>query len=144
MVIPTLMNMLFLKVLPASGALCQKENLIQPLLRGPIWFPLQLLIWGVSCIVVPRVAGGYSPFESLPYRFLRFITGMTVVDHRIGQYAPREYLRMLEPLGIFSDDTTKKLVYSRKDEEDARIFLDSNLIKKGGIIIGISPPRVIK
>lgn len=94
---------------------------------------------GVSCIVVPRVAGGYSPFESLPYRFLRFITGMTVVDHRIGQYAPREYLRMLEPLGIFSDDTTKKLVYSRKDEEDARIFLDSNLIKKGGIIIGISP-----
>lgn len=94
---------------------------------------------GITQIIVPRVVGGYSPFESATYRFLRFITGMTVVNHSIGKYAPREYLRMLEPLGIFSDDTTKKLVYSPEAGKEVGDFLDANLVKKDNMIIGISP-----
>lgn len=94
---------------------------------------------GISHIIVPRVVGGYSPFESISYRLLRAITGMTVVDHCMGQYAPREYLRLLEPLDIFSDDTSKKLVYSQKAGEEVAAFLESNLIKKENILIGISP-----
>lgn len=96
-------------------------------------------ISGVPCIIVPRVTGGYSPFESITYRAIRRIGGMIVVDHRMGRYAPREYLRTLEPLGIFTNNTTKHLAYSKGAMRQTDLFFASNEVGKSDIIVGISP-----
>lgn len=74
-------------------------------------------------IIVPKIVGGYSPLENIPYRFLRWALGAIVVEHSMGTYAPRQYLRLLEPLGVFTEDTTKHLVYSREAEIKAKEFL---------------------
>ncbi len=94
---------------------------------------------GVAHVIVPRVVGGYSSLESAEYKILRRFSYMTVVDHCMGQYAPREYLRLLEPLGIFSEDTSKKLYYSPEAERAMTNFLESSIINKDRPIIGISP-----
>lgn len=58
-------------------------------------------------IAVPRVVGGHSPYVTRTYRYLcQFVS---TAPHHIGSYAPREYLRLLEPLGIVSEDTRKEL-----------------------------------
>ena len=94
---------------------------------------------GIPKIIVPKIVGGYSPFESTYYRILRKISRMTVVQYEMGKYAPREYLRILEPLGIFSYDTAKHLFYSIKSDEKVKNFLHSNDIKEGDVVIGVSP-----
>lgn len=70
-------------------------------------FPALALMYlaGIPTIAVPKVVGGWSPYETKPYRLTRHIAH--VVEHRMGHYVPREYLRMLEPLGIHAVDTIK-------------------------------------
>jgi ADP-heptose:LPS heptosyltransferase len=63
----------------------------------------------VPLIIVPRIENGWSPYETRPYKILREC--ITTVPHRMESYAPREYLRLLEPLGIHTDDTRKEVYY---------------------------------
>ncbi len=65
---------------------------------------------GVPAITVPEIRGGFCPHETKSFRLLRKL--MLKATHTMGQYAPREYLRLLEPIGIFSEDTTKHLAFS--------------------------------
>lgn len=84
---------------------------------------------GVDVICVPRIVDGYSPFQTRAYRGI--LPLLTVVPHRMGTYAPREYLRLLEPLGIQSSDTTKHLAFS--DQACATMERD---LKKAGLVHG--------
>lgn len=64
----------------------------------------------IPLIVVPHIKSGWSPYVTIPYRILsRFVTAR---HHHMGSYAPREYLRLLEPLNINTDDTRKEVFFS--------------------------------
>lgn len=89
----------------------------------------------VPLVVVPKVIGGYSPFESVWYRSLRSIAGLAVEDLRMGVYTPREYVHLLRPLGIEEDDTAKHLAYS----DAAKAKLESLFTGISGMRVGISP-----
>jgi len=88
---------------------------------------------GVPTIVVPRIEGGTSPSYDFCYRLAAKL--VTIVPHTMGQYAPREYLRLLEPLHITTSDTTKRLMYSTSAQEKAAAFF-APLTRP---VIGISP-----
>jgi len=91
-----------------------------------------LALSGSKSIVVPRVVGGKSPYEGRWYKILRrFVKTM---PHTMGMYAPREYLRLLEPLAIFTDDTKKTLSVSN----DSRKSVDT-ILGSSELMIGISP-----
>lgn len=71
-----------------------------------------LYLAGVKTIAVPKIENGWSPYETKPYKLLRFVAIKR--KHRMRHYAPREYLHLLEPLGIETDNT-KKYVYSTQE-----------------------------
>ena len=52
-----------------------------------------------------------------------------VIPHKMRHYAPREYLRLLEPIGIFTEDTTKHLSFSSEAKNSIERFLE--IIKTG-------------
>lgn len=80
----------------------------------------------VSQIIAPAVVGGWSPYMSLRYRFwLLFAMRM---PHRMGHYAPQEYLNMLKPLGVVSADTRKELFVS----QEAQTSIDAMLAPHAG------------
>ena len=61
-----------------------------------------------------------------------------VEPHRMGHYAPREYLRLLEPLGIRTDDTRKHLSYSDTARKSVATFLRVHSLTKSQFAV-ISP-----
>jgi len=68
-----------------------------------------LFLAGVPLIAVPRLVGNKTPLETRPYRILRVFAH--IVPHIFDAYAPKQYLRLLEPIGIYSDDTRKHVYY---------------------------------
>lgn len=87
----------------------------------------------VKAIVAPRVENGFSPYETKLYKVLsKFVI---TKPHRIGSYAPREYLRLLEPIGIFTDDTKKYLAFSEVAAKRAEEILKP---LAGKFVIGIA------
>ncbi len=106
-------------------------------LTGPDFFALACIyVAGVPFVVAPRVEGGYSPYETKPYKWLsRFI--ITTPFH-MGAYAPRERLRVLEPIGIHSEDTTKHLGYSEVAHQMVSALLRAHALQEKHFAI-ISP-----
>lgn len=97
-----------------------------------------LIVGGARAIVAPMVMGGLSPYETVSYRFVRRF--VIAVPHYFGGYVPREYLRLLEPIGIKSADTKKWLVYS--DTASAvveRFYALEKLNPKRDFIVGMTP-----
>ncbi len=97
-----------------------------------------LLIAKVPFIIVPRIKGGSSPYETRTYKLLSLF--VTVAPHHFDAYAPREYLRLLEPLKIFKENTKKTLFFS----EAARKSMEEKLSKNGidlarDFVVGIGP-----
>src|SRR3989344_4526837 len=96
---------------------------------------------GIPLIAVPKVEGGYSPHDTMSYRLLRKL--VTTRPHTMGAYAPREYLRLLEPLGVFTSDSAKTLVCSKEAERKAEEYFAriAQGVEKGEgkVAIGISP-----
>jgi heptosyltransferase-2 len=64
---------------------------------------------GIPLIVGPEVLNGTSPLQDIWYRLLLHF--ITPTPHRMGTYAPGEYLKLLSPIGIDSTDT-KKYIYA--------------------------------
>lgn len=64
----------------------------------------------IQKIIVPKVVGGFSPYATKKYRLLSLLA--TRVPHRMHHYAPGEYLKMLEPLGVTTSETAKELTVS--------------------------------
>src|SRR3989344_2119063 len=74
-----------------------------------------LILARLPRVLAPRVVGGYSPYPTKTYRFFSLFADK--IPHRMGYYAPQEYLNMLHPLGIESNDTRKELFVDRQTED---------------------------
>lgn len=77
-----------------------------------------LYLAGVKTIAVPKIENGWSPYETKPYKLLRFVAVQK--PHRMRHYAPGEYLKLLEPLGIHTIDTTKFVYTTEAGDKAAR------------------------
>ena len=101
------------------------------------------LLARVPRIVAPRVMGGYCPQQTRPYLWLlRFIQAF---PYGMESYAPRERLRVLEPLGIYTDDTTKHLGFSNSARASVATFLsESNFAARPFAIVSPSAGNKIK
>ncbi len=80
-----------------------------------------LLLAKVKKVISPKVTGGYSPYSTTTYKFLSFFT--TRILHRMGYYAPQEYLNMLAPIGIKSSDLRKELYFNNIAEDRIKNLL---------------------
>jgi heptosyltransferase-2 len=92
---------------------------------------------GAHEVVAPRVVGGWCPQETISYRFLRMFCTWTPF-HFLG-YAPREYLRLLEPAGILTEDTTKKLVHTSDAEQRVRSWMEHEHLTAHCRLVGLTP-----
>ncbi len=84
-------------------------------------------------IISPKVLGGVCPQQTWWYSVL--INLVDTAPHRFHQYAPREYLKLLEHIKIGTDNTTKSLALSHEVEEAARKKFETC----SRPLIGISP-----
>ena len=108
-------------------------------LTGPSPETLSVLfLSGIPRIVAPILEGGYSPLRTKSYAILsKFVV---TKPHRIGRYAPREYLRLLETFGIFTENTTKHLAFSQYSEKNVTDFYIKNGVTLGeDFIVGVFP-----
>jgi ADP-heptose:LPS heptosyltransferase len=96
-----------------------------------------LFLSGIPVITSPKIEDGWSPYETKPYRMIRRLT--LAVPHRMGSYAPREYLRLLEPIGIVSEDTTKHLSFSPVARAATDAFLAEHGVRSSDMVVGVSP-----
>lgn len=121
-----------------TAALLRKEKIDFGLVPLPNLDSLIAFVFGGSqSIAAPTIIGGRSPYETISYRILSFFT--IKVPHRLGAYAPREYLRLLEPMGIKEDDTTKHLTVSPEATRTISAFFDRHHVSSRELIIGILP-----
>lgn len=92
---------------------------------------------GVPAIVAPDIKTGFSTGSTRFYNLLKKF--VITVPYYEGQYFARQYLRLLEPLGIKADDTSKHLSFSNMAENKVEEFMDQNNIMKGrDFIVGFS------
>jgi len=113
----------------------KRENINFACITGPDFFNLAVLyLAGVPLITAPFIEGGFSPHETISYRFLRKL--VTTKPHNMGKYAPREYLRLLETINICSDNTEKHLSFSIKADTKIKELFSQY---KDKVLIGISP-----
>lgn len=89
-------------------------------------------------IAAPVIENGFSPQETRVYKIIRKF--VIPVPHRMRHYAAREYLRLLEQIGIYADDIKKHLGFS---EEAGRrmqdFFQEKNVDADKDFIVGIFP-----
>mgnify|MGYP000444477946 FL=1 len=98
----------------------------------------ELYLSGIPLISAPIVVNDNIIQETKPYKLLSKFAVRT--DFISGDYMPRQYLSLLEPVDIFEDKTEKHLGFSKKAEEKILKFLqDKNLDSKTDLIVGISP-----
>lgn len=122
-----------------KGALAalREENAEAGISVGPSIRAFVLLyLAGIKTIIAPRVIGGINS-EGRLYLILRRLA--ILIPHAIGSYAPREYLRLLEPVGIEKSDTTKHLAYSEAAKQTVTGFIQRQQIIPGTLIVGIAP-----
>ena len=117
----------------------RKESVDFACVTSPHFLSLAYLyLIGIPSIAVPQIYNGFSPLETKSFRLLRSMVAIKV-PHKMGSYAPREYLRLLEPIGIISDNTKKTLYFSKKAKEKVyQFFLDKN-ITSSDLLVAISP-----
>lgn len=95
-----------------------------------------LFLGGVKMISAPKITNGASAYETTSYKLLRHL--VTETPLRMNCYMPREYLNILEVLGIFSDDTTKRLAYSGVADREASVLIEEKK-SEGKKIVGVTP-----
>ncbi|MDD5032892.1 MAG: glycosyltransferase family 9 protein [Candidatus Pacebacteria bacterium] len=97
-----------------------------------------LFLSGIPLISALSVVNGISPQETMPYKILKNF--VVKVPFRMKEYAPREYLKLLEPIGIFTENTKKHLYFSREGAERAeRFFSEKEIGGEGELVVGIAP-----
>lgn len=106
-------------------------------ITGPNFHSLAVLyLSGIKTIATPIIKNGWSPYETLPYKIIRSLT--ILKDHHMRRYVPREYLRLLEPIGIYTQNTKKYIYWSPKAEEKAREII-SKIDRPYEWLVGIIP-----
>lgn len=105
------------------------------LLPSPNFVLLAMLLRArIPCVVTPVVVNGKSTYSGIGYRVLQTLT--FTVPHRMGSYAPAEFLNLLAPLGIRSTDTEKHLGFTHSAQDTVRSMLRNC---KGKTLVGIAP-----
>ena len=106
-------------------------------MTGPNFHSLAVLyLSGIKSIAAPFVTNGWSPYETKSYKIIRNFA--IKKEHKMGHYVPREYLRLLETINIFSNDITKFVFWSK--EADLKMNeLISSIDKKYSLLVGIMP-----
>lgn len=103
----------------------------------PDFFALALLfLTKIKSICAPKIIG-YSPYNSLAYRFL--LPLVNTHHHYVRQYAAKQYLKMLEPVNVFETDTKKYLSYSTLAEQKIDSFFQTNKINNSDLIVCVVP-----
>lgn len=96
-----------------------------------------VLFAGIPTVIAPRVITGKA-LETRTYA--KLLPYVYTVDFKFGEYMPRQFLRLLEPLGIFSDDTRKHLGFSKAaDKKIKQFFIDKGVDTERDFVVGISP-----
>lgn len=108
------------------------------IVRGTGFVPLVLaILGGARAIIAPKVIRG-KPLATKTYNTL--LPFVRTVDFSFGEYMPRQFLRLLEPLGIYAEDTTKRLFFSDAASAGADAFLTRHGIDRAGdLVVGITP-----
>ena len=96
-----------------------------------------LYLSGIPLIVAPQIVNGTSPYQTKAYKLL--LSLVKAKNHNMKSYAPREYLKLLEPVDIISNDTTKHLGFSDEAKRNIEMFFETNAFNSGDLIVGISP-----
>ena len=93
---------------------------------------------GIPLICAPKIATGYSPYNTKPFRLAAQL--VVTKNYEIKNYMPGEYLKLLEPIGIYTKETQKHLIYSlpagKMIEE---FFTQYDINYSSDFIIGLSP-----
>ncbi len=107
------------------------------IVTGPSYeYVANLYIAGVPLVVAPTVTGGFSPSETRPYKILKKF--IQTYPYALYEYAPRERLRGLEPIGIVTEDTKKVLGFSQAAKITVENFLKSCGINPNDFVVAIS------
>jgi ADP-heptose:LPS heptosyltransferase len=97
-----------------------------------------LYLSDIPLITVPEVVDGVSPYENKSYKILRNL--VMTKPHSMISYAPGEYLRLLQSIGIHTQDTQKNLNFSPEALRRVNEFFgQSNIDRQKDILVGISP-----
>ncbi len=97
----------------------------------------KLYLADIPLVVAPEVVGGKSPAVTKPYKGIMSL--VTTFPYKMGEYAPRERLRALEPVGIITEDTRKALGFSDKAKLRVKKFLEDNNIADRDFVVGLTP-----
>lgn len=121
------------------GSYLRTQSIDFGCIPSPSFAGLSALYWGnVACIVSPRVVGGLNPQQTILYRMLSQLTLKKTI--RFSSYMPREYLKLLEPVGIHFQETQKYLKFSEAAKEGVRAFFENNDVDPSkDLVVGISP-----
>lgn len=115
----------------------RQENYDAAFVTGPSAIAVAVLfLGGIRCITAPRIENGTSPYETGAYHLLLKL--VTSVPHCMGHYAPREYLRLLESVGINTNDTRKHLDYSDAARKNVDVFLRAHDLRERAFAV-LSP-----
>ena len=116
----------------------RKKNIDVGIIPGPgLDSLLTLALARVPFIIVPTLTNGWSPSNTNLYRLL---SKMVVTrPHVMGNYAPREYLRLLEPLDIHTDDITKHLSFTQEGLASVNTYLLQHNIAEDESFVCITP-----
>jgi len=116
----------------------KKRNIDFACITAPDFLNLaSLYLAGVPLISSPYILSGYSHYETKPYKILKNL--VIQKPHHMGTYAPREYLRLLEAIEIYTDNTNKHLKFSREAEKSISNLFVKNNISKDDLLVGIAP-----
>jgi len=97
-----------------------------------------IFLANINFIAAPKIIKGFSSQNIKPYKLLNKL--VITKEHIIRHYAPKQYLKLLEPINIYSSDTKKYLNFSVNAKKNIEKFFQKNNIKtKTDLIIGITP-----
>ena len=106
-------------------------------LNGTSFILLATLYLARIPLIAAPIMDSQIEAETFPYKLLaRFVARATF---SVGKYIPAQYLKLLEPIGIHSTDTEKKVGFSDKARQDAQSFFTKHgLVPKKDRIIGVT------
>jgi|ERR1035437_2374680 ADP-heptose:LPS heptosyltransferase len=120
----------------ATAQHLRKEHFDFACTMGPTFVALLLLIFsGAKTIATYKISGGKAN-QTRTYKILQHFT--IPIPYAFGEYLSRTHLRLLEPIGIFSEDTKKHLYITSEAQTSVEKLFTSHGVDKKDFIVGIS------
>lgn len=95
-----------------------------------------LCLSGIKCCLVPTIKM-VNAFDGGYYKIIRRMFAVPV-EYKLGEYMPRQYLKLLEFIGIFSENVKKTLGFTNDAKKKIEgLLFDNGMTLGKDIIIGI-------